>query len=49
MLLEWLRRNDDGFDRHLRAYLFSSGPIHESANAKDGGSSGLAIGSLRKG
>ena len=50
MLLEWLRRNDEGFDRHLRTYLFSSGPIRESANAaKDGGASSLAIGSLRKG
>ena len=50
MLLEWLRRNDEGFDRHLRTYLFSSGPIRESANAvKDRGASSLAIGSLRKG
>ena len=50
MLLEWLRRNDEGFDRHLRTYLFSSGPIRESANAaKDSGASSLAIGSLRKG
>ena len=50
MLLEWLRRNDEGFDRHLRTYLFSSGPIRESANAaKDGSASSLAIGSLRKG
>ena len=49
MLLEWLRRNDDGFDRHLRAYLFSSGPIHKSRNAPADGGSSLAIGSLRKG
>lgn len=29
MVLEWLRRNDRGFDEHLRTYLFSKGPIHE--------------------
>jgi uncharacterized protein len=50
MLLEWLRRNDEGFERHLRTYLFSSGPIRETANApRDRSTSGLAIGSLRKG
>jgi uncharacterized protein len=27
MALEWLRRHDPAFDRHLRTYLFSSGPI----------------------
>ena len=52
MLLEWLRRNDAGLDRQLRKYLFTSGPIRESAPAagspvqtsRDGG---LAIGGLR--
>jgi hypothetical protein len=29
MVLEWLRRNDAGFDRYLKAYLFSTGPIRE--------------------
>jgi ferritin-like protein len=29
MLLEWLRRNDDGFDKQLRTYLFSTKPILE--------------------
>ncbi|MEQ8860398.1 MAG: ferritin-like domain-containing protein [Pseudomonadales bacterium] len=27
MILEWLRRNDPGFDRELRTYLFKDGPI----------------------
>jgi len=27
MVLEWLRRQDAGFDRHLRTYLFSEGSI----------------------
>jgi uncharacterized protein len=29
MLLEWLRRHDPAFDRHLRTYLFSEGSITE--------------------
>jgi uncharacterized protein len=29
MVLEWLRRNDAGFDRHFRKFLFSNGPIRE--------------------
>lgn len=27
MAIEWLRRNDPVFDRHLRTYLFSTGSI----------------------
>jgi ferritin-like protein len=27
MLLEWLRRHDEALDAHLRAYLFSDGPV----------------------
>jgi len=27
MMLEWLRRADPVLDRHLRTYLFTSGPI----------------------
>lgn len=30
MILEWLRRNDAGFDKELRDYLFTDKPIaHE--------------------
>jgi ferritin-like protein len=29
MLLEWLRRHDPAFDRHLRTYLFTEGSITE--------------------
>ena len=29
MVLEWLRRNDDGFNKELGAFLNSSGPIVE--------------------
>src|SRR5262245_62061105 len=27
MAIEWLRRNDDGFDKQLRTYLFKDGNI----------------------
>ena len=27
MVLEWLRRNDPVFDRHMRRFLFTEGPI----------------------
>jgi ferritin-like protein len=27
MAIEWLRRNDETFDRQLRTYLFTDGPI----------------------
>lgn len=27
MVLEWLRRNSDDFDKELREYLFSDGDI----------------------
>ncbi|MGD9796040.1 MAG: encapsulin-associated ferritin-like protein [Acidimicrobiia bacterium] len=38
MLLEWLRRNDSGFDRHLRTYLFTTASITtlESGATSDG-------------
>jgi ferritin-like protein len=29
MLLEWVRRHDAAFDRHLRTYLFTDAPITE--------------------
>ena len=29
MLLEWLRRNMDGWDHELKTYLFSEGPLTE--------------------
>jgi len=55
MVLEWLRRHDPAFDRQLRTYLFTEGPIHDvgataaatqSAGARNGS---LGIGSLRAG
>jgi ferritin-like protein len=37
MNLEWIRRHDPVFDRNLRRYLFTSGPITEiEADAKGG-------------
>jgi hypothetical protein len=30
MVLEWLRRNDDSFDEHLRTYLFTEVSITEA-------------------
>jgi uncharacterized protein len=50
MTLEWLRRNDPVLDRHLRTYLFTSGPITAiEAAAEDAGASAgesLQIGRL---
>lgn len=36
MLLEWLRRNMDGWDKELREYVFTSAPITEIENAGSG-------------
>jgi ferritin-like protein len=58
MVIEWLRRNDPTFARHLRTYLFTEDPITEieaeveggaeAAAGLDGAASGsLGIGSLR--
>jgi ferritin-like protein len=50
MLLEWLRRRDPAFDRHLRTYLFTSGPIleleHEDTSGAGGDDGSLGIGGL---
>jgi hypothetical protein len=37
MVLEWLRRNDDSFDEHLRTYLFTDAPITETEDAATSG------------
>ncbi len=53
MLLEWIRRHDPGFNKQLRAQLFSEGPIHETEEPNGGpqpapaGDGSLSIGSLR--
>jgi ferritin-like protein len=49
MLLEWLRRNMDGWDEALRTYLFTSESIVaiEGNAASEGGDGALGIGSLR--
>jgi ferritin-like protein len=54
MTLEWLRRRDPIFDRHLRTYLFTEEPItEEEAEAEAPGTAVLAedgslgIGSLK--
>ena len=36
MALEWLRRHDPVLDRHLRTYLFTSGPITDLEAAAEG-------------
>ncbi|MHB1587549.1 MAG: encapsulin-associated ferritin-like protein [Acidiferrobacteraceae bacterium] len=51
MLLEWLRRRDAVFERVLRLYLFSAGPITALEADRKGDSSrppasGLTVGSL---
>jgi ferritin-like protein len=54
MVLEWLRRHDPAFDKHLKRFLFTDGPItalEPEANAGQGANasgSSLGIGSLRK-
>lgn len=53
MVLEWLRRQDDGFDRYLRQYLFTDRPILAIEDSADGAepavpSRVVGIGSLRK-
>lgn len=37
MVLEWLRRNDPGFDEHLRTYLFTTGSVLDIEDAMTGG------------
>ena len=36
MVLEWLRRQDEGFDRYLRMYLFTDRPVLAIEEAGDG-------------
>lgn len=53
MVLEWLRRQDAGFDRSLRRYLFTDRPILAIEEATDGAEAPVpppaaGIGSLRK-
>jgi uncharacterized protein len=55
MTLEWLRRHDPAFDRHLRTYLFTDRPIVEEEAAAEhggdgsvGGDGSLGIGSLKE-
>lgn len=60
MNLEWIRRNDATFDKNLRMYLYSEGPITEveaavkagekttSGSAGSAGQDSLGIGSLKQ-
>ena len=54
MVLEWIRRRDSGFDRHLRTYLFTHGSIvkREQATEAGGNENGarprVSVGSLRE-
>lgn len=54
MTLEWLRRHDPKLDEHLRRYLFTDGPITDTApeageggDAGSGGAGSLGVGGLR--
>ena len=53
MLLEWLRRNDATFARHLRAQLFRDGEVRETkeieaeTSPSTGGEGSLGLGGLR--
>lgn len=48
MVLEWLRRQDGEWDRFLRMYLFTDGPIRDQGEMEegDGGSPDVVSGSL---
>ncbi|HAA85819.1 MAG TPA: hypothetical protein DCE14_05645 [Kosmotogaceae bacterium] len=47
MLLEWLRRNMDGWDEEMRTYLFTESPITEMEQSEDSnGSSKKTSGDL---
>jgi ferritin-like protein len=54
MVLEWIRRRDAGFDRHLRTYLFTEGPVVGREPAADrneltnGTRPRTSVGSLRE-
>lgn len=52
MVLEWLRRNMDGWDEPLKTYLFTTAPITEieEAGASGGseGSESLGIGKMNR-
>lgn len=58
MMVEWLRRNDPGFAKQLKTYLFTEGSIvgreKAATNGEAGGQAvvdggiGIGIGSLRK-
>jgi hypothetical protein len=37
MLLEWIRRNIDGYDEEMRTYLFKDAPITELEELAEGG------------
>lgn len=37
MVMEWLRRHSDEFDRQMRTYLFSDGPITEIEEEAEAG------------
>jgi len=49
MLIEWLRRNMEGWDKELKTYLFTSAPLLEveTGGGEGGTPGGLGIGSLK--
>jgi ferritin-like protein len=52
MVLEWLRRHDPAFSKHLKRFLFTEGPITalepEAGAGEAQAVASLGIGSLRK-
>ncbi len=47
MLIEWIRRNMDNWDKELKDYLFTSAPLGEhEAGPAEAGSPDLGIGKL---
>lgn len=48
MTLEWLRRNMPGWDKELRKFLFTEGPIGHSESEEATGEGSLKLGGLKK-
>ncbi|HLR76199.1 MAG TPA: ferritin-like domain-containing protein [Balneolaceae bacterium] len=50
MTLEWMRRNMEGWDKHLKTYLFTEGEItelEEESGDSSASSNGLNIGKVK--
>ncbi|MEX1311154.1 MAG: ferritin-like domain-containing protein [Candidatus Sulfomarinibacteraceae bacterium] len=49
MIVEWLRRNMDGWDKELETYLFTDSPVVEVEEDEDARGTSLGIGKPKGG